>query len=132
MKKRFLAGVALVGALALVTAGCGSSSNDAGAGGKSDKPIKVGFAQTGSESGWRSANTESMKKAFAKDKQISYPNLVDGDDESLLTKLVGITSLNSVPSTIIVDRKGGVAWRALRPVDYDTLAKALQPVVDEK
>lgn len=71
-------------------------------------------------------------KAFVKDKQISYPNLVDGDDESLLTKLVGITSLNSVPSTIIVDHKGGVAWRALRPVDYDTLAKALQPIVDEK
>ena len=29
--------------------------------------IKVGFAQTGSESGWRSANTESMKEAFSKD-----------------------------------------------------------------
>ena len=29
-------------------------------------PIKVGFAQTGSESGWRAANTESMKKAFSK------------------------------------------------------------------
>ena len=28
-------------------------------------PIKVGFAQTGSESGWRSANTESMKEAFS-------------------------------------------------------------------
>ena len=29
--------------------------------------IKVGFAQTGSESGWRSANTESMKEAFSKE-----------------------------------------------------------------
>jgi len=27
--------------------------------------IKVGFAQTGSESGWRAANTESMKAAFS-------------------------------------------------------------------
>ena len=30
-----------------------------------DGPITVGFAQTGSESGWRSANTESMKTAFS-------------------------------------------------------------------
>ncbi|MGC5145469.1 substrate-binding domain-containing protein, partial [Escherichia coli] len=29
------------------------------------KVITVGFAQTGSESGWRSANTESMKEAFS-------------------------------------------------------------------
>ena len=32
-----------------------------------DDPIKVGFAQTGSESGWRSANTESMKTAFSEE-----------------------------------------------------------------
>ena len=29
--------------------------------------IKVGFAQTGSESGWRAANTKSMKEAFSKE-----------------------------------------------------------------
>lgn len=71
-------------------------------------------------------------KAFVKDKQISYPNLVDGDDEALLTKLAGITSLGSVPSTLIIDRRGGVAWRALRPVDYTTLAAALDPIISEK
>src|SRR6185295_17159290 len=42
-----------------------NSSDDASGSGGGDKPIKVGFAQTGSESGWRSANTESMKKAFS-------------------------------------------------------------------
>jgi ABC-type sugar transport system substrate-binding protein len=78
--KRFLAGVALIGALALVTTGCGSSSDNAGGSGSSDKPIKVGFAQTGSESGWRSANTESMKKAFAKDKGFDLVfNAADND-----------------------------------------------------
>ncbi len=29
--------------------------------------VTVGFAQTGSESGWRSANTESMKAAFSEE-----------------------------------------------------------------
>jgi galactofuranose transport system substrate-binding protein len=63
---KFRTGIALMGAVALFAAGCGSdekSGDDSGGGG----PIKVGFAQTGSESGWRSANTESMKEAFSKD-----------------------------------------------------------------
>lgn len=74
----------------------------------------------------------AQARAFAKEKQISYPNLVDGDDESLLSQLVGITSLQNVPSTIIVDRDGKVAWRALRGVDYDELAAALDTVVAPK
>jgi ABC-type sugar transport system substrate-binding protein len=65
VKTKFRAGVAMLGALAFIAAGCGSDSDsgdDSGGG-----PIKVGFAQTGSESGWRAANTESMKDAFSKD-----------------------------------------------------------------
>jgi thiol-disulfide isomerase/thioredoxin len=71
-------------------------------------------------------------KAFVADKQISYPNLVDGDDDTLLPKLVGITSLSNVPSTIIVDRNGRIAWRALRGVDYTELAAALDTVLSQK
>lgn len=65
--KRLLAGLALAGAVALAATGCsGSGAGDAGStDGGSDKVITVGFAQTGSESGWRSANTESMKEAFS-------------------------------------------------------------------
>lgn len=66
MTKKFLAGGALLAALALVATGCaGSSDGGTDAGGDSGGPITVGFAQTGSESGWRSANTESMKTAFS-------------------------------------------------------------------
>lgn len=65
-RKTLLAGFALVGAIALTATGCAGSSDgggdDAGGG---DELITVGFAQTGSESGWRSANTESMKTAFS-------------------------------------------------------------------
>ena len=66
MKKKFLTGVAMTVALAFVAAGCGGDSSE-GAEDGGDGPIKVGFAQTGSESGWRSANTESMKEAFSED-----------------------------------------------------------------
>ena len=57
MKKKTLSGVLLAGALALAMSGC-SSNNGGGL-------VKIGFAQTGSESGWRAANTESMKAAFS-------------------------------------------------------------------
>ena len=60
--KKFLAGIAVVGILALALTGC---SGGGAAGGGAKKVITVGFAQTGSESGWRAANTLSMKSAFS-------------------------------------------------------------------
>ena len=63
MRKRILSGMAILGAVALTASGCSSGDADAGGG----DTITVGFAQTGSESGWRSANTESMKTAFSAD-----------------------------------------------------------------
>jgi galactofuranose transport system substrate-binding protein len=81
MNKKILAGGALLAALALVATGCAGTSGDGGdgdAGG--DGPIAVGFAQTGSESGWRSANTESMKTAFSEDNGFELTfNAADND-----------------------------------------------------
>src|SRR3954451_21259499 len=62
---KLLTAAAVVSALALGAAACGDDSGSGG--GSGGGTIKVGFAQTGSESGWRSANTESMKKAFSKE-----------------------------------------------------------------
>jgi ABC-type sugar transport system substrate-binding protein len=62
MKKKLIGGIALAAALALTATGCAGSP-----GGGDDELITVGFAQTGSESGWRSANTESMKAAFSEE-----------------------------------------------------------------
>ncbi|WP_019182144.1 ABC transporter substrate-binding protein [Microbacterium yannicii] len=64
MKSKVFAGIALLGAMTLAATAC---SSGAGGGGGGDDTITVGFAQTGSESGWRSANTESMKAAFSED-----------------------------------------------------------------
>jgi ABC-type sugar transport system substrate-binding protein len=73
--------LALLMAFALTLAACGGGgdegSGDGGEGsgttaaesegGSSGELITVGFAQTGSESGWRSANTESMQAAFSEE-----------------------------------------------------------------
>ncbi|MFV0633137.1 ABC transporter substrate-binding protein [Demequina sp.] len=68
MNKRFLSTIAIAGAAALALTACSSDSDaDPGAtgdGGSGDT-ITVGFAQTGAESGWRAANTESMENAFS-------------------------------------------------------------------
>src|SRR3954465_3998104 len=58
--KKILAAVAVIGAAPLGLTGCATSG-----GGSGNKVITVGFAQTGSESGWRAANTQSMKDAFS-------------------------------------------------------------------
>jgi ABC-type sugar transport system substrate-binding protein len=75
-KRPFLA---LVVVLALALAACGGGEGSDGTtaggdgtqaetgGGASGELVTVGFAQTGSESGWRSANTESMKAAFSEE-----------------------------------------------------------------
>lgn len=71
-RKTLLARVALLGAMTLIAASCGESdggedSTGADGGEGSGELITVGFAQTGSESGWRSANTESMRAAFSEE-----------------------------------------------------------------
>ena len=63
--KKILTGIAIAGAMALAMTGCASGGG--GGGDSTDKLLTVGFAQTGSESGWRSANTESMKAAFSEE-----------------------------------------------------------------
>ncbi len=73
MRKRFITTIALAGVAALALAACSTStpstSTTSGSAAPASKAaagmITVGFAQTGSESGWRSANTDSMKAAFS-------------------------------------------------------------------
>jgi galactofuranose transport system substrate-binding protein len=57
--KKVVAGLA-VGLLALGGVAACAKKNDSP---DSSKPIVLGFSQVGSESGWRTANTESIKKA---------------------------------------------------------------------
>jgi simple sugar transport system substrate-binding protein len=60
--KKLISGIAIAAGVALAMTGCAGGP---GGGGGDDDVITVGFAQTGSESGWRAANTESMKTAFS-------------------------------------------------------------------
>lgn len=90
MRKRFLTTIALAGAAALALTACSSSgegTEDTGSSGNaSGDTITVGFAQTGSESGWRSANTESMKTAFSAENGFDLVfNAADNDPAAQIT-----------------------------------------------
>ena len=74
MLKQTLTKLALAGVIALTATGCSTdaeptdeTTTDEAAPAAGDEVLTVGFAQTGSESGWRSANTESMKTAFSEE-----------------------------------------------------------------
>lgn len=68
IKRSRLTGALALGAVALIATGCaGSGSQPSGSAGADGDVITVGFAQTGAESGWRSANTESMREAFSEE-----------------------------------------------------------------
>jgi ABC-type sugar transport system substrate-binding protein len=81
LKNRKWKFLALLMAFALTLAACGGGGDEGSGegeegsgttaaeaeGGSSGELITVGFAQTGSESGWRSANTESMQAAFSEE-----------------------------------------------------------------
>ncbi|MUL42492.1 ABC transporter substrate-binding protein [Streptomonospora sp. PA3] len=60
MKKALSAAAAAL-ALAVAATACGGGGEGAQSGG--DDPIVLGFSQVGAESGWRTANTESIKQA---------------------------------------------------------------------
>ncbi|MCM3661431.1 ABC transporter substrate-binding protein [Georgenia satyanarayanai] len=73
---RLRATAALATAAMLALAGCGGGNGDAGddgatgGGGGGDEPIRVGFSQLGAESGWRTANTESVQASLSEENGI--------------------------------------------------------------
>ncbi len=57
-------GVAATAALAVALSGCAGGGEQAASGPKDAGDIVVGFAQVGAESGWRTANTKDIQRAF--------------------------------------------------------------------
>ncbi|MEU9988933.1 TlpA disulfide reductase family protein [Streptomyces sp. NPDC048045] len=70
--------------------------------------------------------------AFEKEHGIDYPSLYDPTGKLMLRFKRGTLNPQLIPSTIIIDKEGKVAARALEALDDTTLLKMLKPVLAEK
>ncbi|MER7763094.1 TlpA disulfide reductase family protein [Streptomyces sp. NPDC097619] len=77
-------------------------------------------------------NTTSAAKEFDEEFGIDYPSLHDPDSKLLLRFPKGTLSLQTIPSTLVLDREGKIAARALIGLGEDQLRKLIAPVAAEK
>ncbi|MFF9088973.1 TlpA family protein disulfide reductase [Streptomyces sp. NPDC014991] len=70
--------------------------------------------------------------AFEKARGITYPSLYDPTGRLMLRFKKGTLNPQLVPSTLIIDRHGRIAARALEALDDTTLLKMVEPVLAEK
>ena len=99
--KKLISGIAIAGALALAMTGCAGGAGGGGGGGEDDGVITVGFAQTGSESGWRAANTESMKTAFSEEN--GFKLVFNAADNKIEAQIAAVRSfINQGVDAIVV------------------------------
>jgi peroxiredoxin len=74
----------------------------------------------------------AQPKAFVADHNITYPSLYDPAGDLLLKFPAGTLNPQTIPTTIILDRQGRVAARALLPLSSGQLTQMLAPVLAEK
>ena len=70
--------------------------------------------------------------AFGRTFPVSYPSLIDGQDNSLLLVFRGSLPVAATPTTYVLDRQGRIAARALGEVDISRLMGMIEPVLAEK
>ncbi|MEU6576130.1 TlpA disulfide reductase family protein [Streptomyces sp. NPDC046805] len=70
--------------------------------------------------------------AFEKQRGITYPSLYDPTGRLMLRFKKGTLNPQLIPSTLVLDRHGRVAARALQALSEEDLVKMLKPVLAEK
>ncbi|MFR0358934.1 TlpA family protein disulfide reductase [Streptomyces sediminimaris] len=70
--------------------------------------------------------------AFEKRQGVSYPSLYDPTGKLMLRFKKGTLNLQTIPSTLVLDREGKIAARSLAPLSEEKLRKMIAPVLAEK
>jgi peroxiredoxin len=71
-------------------------------------------------------------QAFVRTHKITYPSLFDEAGDIVGEFPAGSLDPQAIPSTLVIDRQGRIAARALTPLTDDQLRKMIDPVVAEK
>lgn len=75
-------------------------------------------------------DTDEAGRAFQRSFGITYPSIVDKDGQLLLA-FRGQLNPRAIPTTLVLDRSGRVAARALKPVTESELRALIRPVLAE-
>ncbi|WP_255955227.1 TlpA family protein disulfide reductase [Streptomyces odontomachi] len=97
---------------------------------------KVAKDTTGQDVQFVGINTRDRSKgparAFEQDYDMPYPSLYDPAGKLMLRFPKGTLNPQSIPSTIVLDRKGRIAARSLKALSVHDLRKMIDPLVAEK
>ncbi|MQY13442.1 Thiol-disulfide oxidoreductase ResA [Streptomyces sp. RB5] len=74
------------------------------------------------------ANAQAFERTF----KIDYPSLYDPSGKLVLRFPKGSLSPQAIPSTLIIDRDGRIAVRAIKALNAVELHEALDPIIAEK
>ncbi|MFD7551573.1 TlpA family protein disulfide reductase [Streptomyces sp. NPDC059578] len=77
-------------------------------------------------------SSKGPAREFEKNFGVTYPSLYDPMGKLMLRFPKGTLNPQSIPSTIVLDREGRVAARALTPLSEENLRKMVDPVIAEK
>ncbi|MEU5715335.1 TlpA disulfide reductase family protein [Streptomyces sp. NPDC020403] len=81
-------------------------------------------------------NTRDTQKSlavnFEKDFGVTYPSLYDPTGKLILRFPKGTLNLQTIPSTVVIDRQGKVAARKLGGLDAEKLHEMIDPLIAEK
>ncbi|MFC0600683.1 TlpA family protein disulfide reductase [Streptomyces palmae] len=79
----------------------------------------------------RDADPANARK-FEKDRGVPYPSLYDPIGRLTLRFPKGSLNPQAIPTTIVLDRDGKIAARALRPLSEEALRDMVEPLIAEK
>jgi simple sugar transport system substrate-binding protein len=112
---RAVAGIALVGALALGVTACsgGSDSADSGSGGSDGELTTIGFVAVGPEGGWRTANEQNIQDSFSKENgfDLKYAPATNGDQNSQITAFTSF--IDEGVDAILLSATEATGWESV-------------------
>lgn len=76
-------------------------------------------------------DNEAAARAFEREYDVPYDSVIAQDSSRAMLSFGGVLAAAAVPTTLIVDRDGRVAARAIGPVTAITLRSLIRPVLTE-
>ncbi|WP_049572281.1 TlpA family protein disulfide reductase [Streptomyces sp. SBT349] len=102
---------------------------------EADNFVRVAEETAGQDVQFIGINTRDRSRenaeAFEREYEVPYPSLYDPDGRLLLEFPRGSLNPQAIPSTLIIDREGRIAARALKALTEEELRAALDPVIAE-